>query len=260
VPAVTDLILGMHAGDQLVAVSNYDQDRAETRNLPRVGDYLNNDWEKLAEIRPTVMITQYDADRLPQGLSERARKLDIKLVNIKIERVSDIFATIELLGKILNQPDKAQTAGSGLRSRLREIENQAKSERPIRTLLVLDESGQSVAGPDTFLDDLLTISGGQNVLAGNPNRYPRIDREMLLVMNPEVVIQLQPGAGANQLQQARQFWDSVPGLAAVKNHRVYSITDWYALQPGYEIADLAGQFLQALHPLRASTTTQASDP
>src|SRR5262245_48795440 len=60
VPAATDLILNMGSADQLVAVSNYDISRPGTEGLPRVGDYLNNDWEKLAEIRPHIMITQYD--------------------------------------------------------------------------------------------------------------------------------------------------------------------------------------------------------
>src|SRR5690348_14403504 len=49
VPAATDLIIAMGSGDQLVAISNFDQDRPETHGLPKVGDYLTNDWERLAQ-------------------------------------------------------------------------------------------------------------------------------------------------------------------------------------------------------------------
>src|SRR5690242_14198194 len=45
-PAATDLLVGMGAGDHLIAVSNFDADRDETRGLPRVGDYRTQDWEK----------------------------------------------------------------------------------------------------------------------------------------------------------------------------------------------------------------------
>src|SRR5205807_2554340 len=38
-PAATDLILGMGAGDHLVAVSNYDAAEIGGRKLPQVGDY-----------------------------------------------------------------------------------------------------------------------------------------------------------------------------------------------------------------------------
>ena len=248
VPAATDLILGMNAADQLVAVSNYDEDRPGIRGLPRVGDYLNNDWEKLASIRPKVMITQYDPNRMPPGLQERARELGIGLVNIKIERIDDIFAALDILGKTLKQDAKSQAAAAALRARVDSVQKRVANLPRVRTLVVLDDSGQSVAGPDTFLDDLVTIAGGENVLAGNRNRFPRIDRELLLSLASDAIIQLQPGATPQRLEQAKQFWESVPNLPAVKNHRVYTFTDWYVLQPGYEVGELAEKFAEALHP------------
>src|SRR5437016_4463256 len=44
-PAATDLLIGMGAGDHLIAVSNFDAERDETRGLDRVGDYRTQDWE-----------------------------------------------------------------------------------------------------------------------------------------------------------------------------------------------------------------------
>src|SRR4051794_4265348 len=58
VPAATDLIVGMGAGDHLVAVSNYDLG-AEVAGLPKVGDYQSIDWEKLTVLRPNVLISFY---------------------------------------------------------------------------------------------------------------------------------------------------------------------------------------------------------
>src|SRR5512133_3132877 len=55
VPAATDLILGMGAGEHLVAVSKYDKDRPDVSGLPLVGDYLSTDWEMLARVRPDVL-------------------------------------------------------------------------------------------------------------------------------------------------------------------------------------------------------------
>ena len=139
------------------------------------------------------MITQYDPRAMPPALRDRALELGIELVNIKIERIDDIFAAIELLGKTLGQPAKSQAAAAALRARLDAVKKRVANLPRVCALVVLDESGQSVAGPDTFLDDLLTIAGGENVLAGNRNRYPRIDREMLVSLAPDVIIQLQPG-------------------------------------------------------------------
>src|SRR2546426_11082993 len=70
-PAATDLLVGMGAGDHLIAVSNFDAERDETRGLDRVGDYRTQDWEKLSALRPQKMIIQMRPDRLPPGLRDR---------------------------------------------------------------------------------------------------------------------------------------------------------------------------------------------
>jgi ABC-type Fe3+-hydroxamate transport system substrate-binding protein len=61
------MLLGMGAGEHLVAVSNYEA-APEVKDLPRVGDYQTTDWETLARVRPDVMIIQIAPDRLPPGL------------------------------------------------------------------------------------------------------------------------------------------------------------------------------------------------
>src|SRR5262249_39739693 len=118
VPAATDLILGMGAADHLVAVSNQESDRAEIRQLPRVGDYQTIDWEKLAQLRPDVMIVFMSGDRMPAGVQQRADELHIRLINIKTERLDDIFKTIGFLGDLLNEPQKAKKLRGSIQEKL----------------------------------------------------------------------------------------------------------------------------------------------
>jgi ABC-type Fe3+-hydroxamate transport system substrate-binding protein len=40
----------------------------------------------------------------------------------------------------------------------------------------------------------------------------------------------------------------MPDLPAVKNHRVYVLTDWYSELPGFRIGELAAKFADLLHP------------
>src|SRR5687767_218730 len=70
VPAATDLLIGMGAGDHLVAVSNFDT-RPDAGHLARVGDYRSTDWEMLARIRPDVMVIQIDESKVPAGMRQR---------------------------------------------------------------------------------------------------------------------------------------------------------------------------------------------
>src|SRR5205823_4046816 len=83
VPAATDLILGMGAGDHLVAVSNQESSTVLGQNLPRVGDYQATDWETLAALRPQLMIVQIEPSHLPEGFTRKAAELGIQLLNVR---------------------------------------------------------------------------------------------------------------------------------------------------------------------------------
>src|SRR5438046_742509 len=114
VPAATDVILNMGAGDHLVAVSNWDPKLPELDRLPRVGDYRTVDWEKIAEVKPNMMIVQFAPGKMPAGLEDKARSMGIRIANIKLNRLDDIFTTIDQLGEAVGEPAKARDANQKL--------------------------------------------------------------------------------------------------------------------------------------------------
>ena len=243
VPAATDLLIGMGAKDHLVAVSNYDA----IPNLPKAGDYETVDWELLRSLRPAILISQIKPELQSAGFKTRASDLHIKSVNIQIENLSDIYAAIDSLGSALNDPALAATAKQQMRKRLDAVKASSVGRPPVRTLIVISGNAEFIAGPGGFLDDLLVIAGGVNAAPAGPNHWPKIDREMLLSLKPDVIIQLMPGAPKQEREQAAAIWKRLPQIPAVAAGRVYPIYDEYALQPGWHVTDLAEQFSQCLH-------------
>jgi iron complex transport system substrate-binding protein len=259
-PAATDLIVGMGAGGQLVAVSNFDISRPGMPNLPRVGDYQNTDWERLTELRPSLIIVQMDPARMPAGFRDRAAGIGARIVDIQIERLADIENTLDQLGAELHQPALAASARDRLESRLASVHEDIENAAPITTLLCLDENGSAAAAPGTFLDDVLTAAGGKNVLPVGSPHWPGVDKERLVAAEPDVVIELLPGAGPQVLDQANRFWASLPSVPAVAGHRVYYITDAWSLTPGLEMADLAERLARLLHPDAFAATRPGATP
>lgn len=248
VPAATDLILCIGAGDHLAGISNFDHDRPELAGLPRVGDYQSVDWERLGVIRPQILFIFQKPDRIPEGMRQKADDLGIRLINVRTERLEDVFAAMKMLGDELNERDKADAAIGRLRSRLDRVHQRVAGLAPVKTLFVFDAAARNVVGPDTWLDDLLTLAGGTNAAAEFNNRYPEIDPEKLKALAPQAIIQLLPEATPQVLQQAQKRWESLTGLDAVKNERIRTLTDWYIMQPGCRVGDLAEQFADFLHP------------
>ena len=262
VPAASDIIEGIGCGDHLVAVSNYDLD-PRTRNLPRVGDYLTTDWERIAPLRPQVIVTQYAEGRTPAGFAQRVQALGAKQVNLHIDRLEDIYVAAQKLGDACDEHEKGAKAVTALRQKLDAIHQRVANEPVIPALIVVNSDGTGVAGPGTYLDDLLTIAGGKNAAAELDSPWPTIDRERLAALAPQAIIQLLASDAPQVQRQAESVWASMPDVPAVKNGRVVRLSQWYVMQPGYEVATLAQQFAQTLHPQAMSqpvTTSHSTMP
>ncbi len=245
VPAATDLIVGMGGRDQLVAVSTYDRNRPDVASLPKAGDYQTADWELLATLRPTVLLTAIRPDREPAGFRDHAAALHIDVQNIQVDRLDDLAPAIDRLGVALGNPAMAAVANRGIAARLAAVASRAATRPKVPALIVYSPDATAVAGPGTYLDDLLREAGGTNVLPTTMQPWPTIDRELLLSLHPAVVLQLLPDAKPQELAQARATWAQLPSGAV---GRVCTITDAYATQPGWHLPDLAEQFARCLHP------------
>ena len=247
VPAATDLILGMGAADHLVAVSNYDPAEIDGRTLPRVGDYLGPAWEMIAILHPQVMIIQMSPDRLPAGFTQKADRLGIQLVNVRLNTIDDVSKAIPQIGLAIGEPAKAAALSKNLSDRLGAIRKKTAPLPPVKTLLTLDETGETLVGAGTFLDDLLTVAGGKNAAASLGAAWPKADSETLLELKPEAVILLKPNAKSEVLSAAQSAWNRLPNIPATKQGRIFLIRDPHVLLPGSHIADIAEEMFHDLH-------------
>ncbi|MDQ3441447.1 MAG: helical backbone metal receptor [Planctomycetota bacterium] len=238
----------MGAKDALVAVSNWDAERPEIAGLARVGDYRTVDWEKLASLRPDVMIVQWRPDKMPPGVVERAAELHIELVNLRIVYLDEIFTALQTLGDGIGQREKADSIANDLHRQLDRVRAAVAGKPPVRTLIAQTESPLSTVGGGNFMNDLLAIAGGTNVIKGGDNSYPNIDLERLVALNPDVVIHLLPGESPQVIERAKAFWSSHPELTAVKNGRVYFESESFMLLPGPLVGKIAERFATLLHP------------
>lgn len=245
-PALTELVLALGAGDRLVAVSNFEPPRPATDPLPRVGDYRTADWERLSRLRPGVILTQYRPDKMPEGLADRAGRLGARVVNVDIDTLADVEAALRTIGGAIDV-DPAPAVGR-FAGELAAIRARVAGRPSVPVLVVIGESGLSAVGPGNFVDELIAIAGGENVLKTGPD-YATLDRERLIELDPPTIVQLLPAASEQVRAESAGFWrEKMGNLSAVKAGRVYTITDADALLPGTNSAGLARRLAEILHP------------
>lgn len=252
-PAATDLILAMGAGDRLTGVSTYEMD-PQVKDLPRVGDYLTTDWERIASLKPEHLVVQMAADRMPSGFADRAKQLGIAVHRVQIDRLDDVVRTAEQIGTDINDAEAGRVLSQRIRDGIAAARTQSAGKQPIKTLIALSDDGLAVAGGDTFLDDILVAAGGVNALGPDRKGYLTIDRELLASLAPEVIIHLTPPQTPAAREANDRLWASFHAVPAVENKRVLTIDEPWGLLPASHVVDLAKRFVDHLHPTGQPTT------
>jgi len=247
-PAVTQMILALDAGDELVGVSGYC--KSLPRRLPVVGDATSVNVEALLALRPTLVVAHISPDRLPRRLRELARRKRLKLLCIHLESLDDIYANLRLLGRHLDRARQAEQLIERIRKQLQQISAKVSNKPRVKVLFAANADHPLVAGSGTFIDQLIDIAGGRNV-AESLTLWRSINKEVIIAMSPEVIIEapadISPAAEA-MLQRHRRYWMSLSSVPAVRHGRVYILPDASLTVPGVHVARTARVIAGCLHP------------
>ena len=134
---------------------------------------------------------------------------------------------------------KARRLSADIRAGLEEVRRRA-GKRPKRSVLFIvgrtpgTLQALVAAGRGSYLNEVMTLAGGRNVLADSPVSYPKISIETVLALKPEVIIDTVSEAGELAV---RELWKQIP-IAA----RVYSASGEIFVVPGPRVVDAALAF------------------
>jgi iron complex transport system substrate-binding protein len=121
----------------------------------------------------------------------------------------------------------------------------ARPAKHPRVLAIIDREAGGLgnlvaAGPGSWVDELLAVVGGDNVLAASGLRYPKISLEEVLRAQPDVILDIS-FAGRSELKS----WDAV-SVPAVKNGRVRLLDKQYILSPSPRVKAALDDLAQAI--------------
>jgi iron complex transport system substrate-binding protein len=251
VPATTEMLFAMGAGNRIAAVSNYDRFPPEVARLPRVGGLLDPDVERLLALKPDLVIVYDTQTDLKQQLV-RAKVPTFPYVH---RGLPDIMMTMRALGVRVGAAAAAEAAARRIEQQLEATRAKVANLRKPRTLLVFGrEQGTlrhiDASGGYGFLHDVLELAGGADVLSDLKKQSVDLSTETILARAPEIIIELHYGEspGAERLEAERRVWNALPSVPAVKNQRVYLLVGDEFVVPGPRIVLAVERFARTLHP------------
>ena len=251
IPATTEMLFAMGAGDRVVGVSSYDHFPSRVETLPRVGGLLDPSVERLLALKPDLVIV-YTTQR---DLRQQLERASVPMFLYEHQDVADITRTIRTLGSRIGSAPAAESLAADVERRLDAIKARVDSLPRPKTLLVFGrEQGAlrqvEASGGYGFLHDILQIAGGADALGDIPQQSVQMSTEMILARAPDVIIELHYGdtLAALNVEAERRVWNALPSLPAVRNNRIYLLGGDEFVVPGPRIVDAARRIAETLHP------------
>jgi iron complex transport system substrate-binding protein len=226
-PGTTELLFALGLKDRIVGVTKYCDYPRAAKSKPKVAG-MSVSAEAVIAQRPDLVVAHKS---LNDAAIPQLEKLGLKVFAIEPNTISQIARDIRTLGLVTARPRTADAIASKVEKAVSEVRD-ARKDRPIRRVLVVVQCDPLwVAGPRTFVDEMLRMAHAENVARDARAGFVPFSVELSVARNPEVII-------VGTKSEAEFFLKSPiwRQCDAVRNKRVYVIDSDLLVRPGLRLA------------------------
>lgn len=210
-PSLTETLCVLDACERLVGVDRYSNwPQAVLSKLPVVGGGLDPNIEAIVSLRPDVVVLSNSA-----RVVERLEMLGLRTVTLEPRTQADVQRVIHVLARMMGLPkERAEQEWVRLQAGIDAVARDLpKTVHGARVYFEVSR-GPFVAGPTSFIGEILQRMHVENVIPPELGPFPRVSPEFLVRANPEIILM-----GSHSMQVAHTY----PGwkhMDAVKHQRV----------------------------------------
>lgn len=248
-PSITETLYAIGLGDRVVGVTKYCLFPPEAREKPVVAGFSDVNYEAVLRRRPDLVVMPVDKVRNRENLE----RLGLSVLPLDTRSLYGLLEAIDSLGRATGRRAEAGAVIDRINGAIEEARAAAEGRPRPRVLFSIMHSYQGLGyiteinavGRDGFFSDLLEIAGGENVYRGSLS-FPRLSREAIIFLNPEVIIDVIPYT--EDLEAVRRDWQSLTSVEAIRNNRLVFLTDEADTVPGPRVDGTLRKISRALHP------------
>jgi iron complex transport system substrate-binding protein len=249
-PSLTEIVWALGAGERVVAVSDYCDYPDEARQRPRIGSFLSPNSERILALQPDLVLL----DAVQHQVAGVLEQAGVRVVAVPMQDLAQVRQAMVTVGEALGD---RRSAGEALRAaldrELGEVQRQTAGQPPKRAMFVVDRQigglrGMVVAGPGSYLDELLTLAGGTNVFGDLGTKYGKVAVEAIEERRPEVILDAVHTEQA-QAEQLRRDWLPLKEVPAVRNGQVQVLASREFVTPGPRLGQALRRLAAMLHPV-----------
>lgn len=181
VPSQTELLFDLGLDAEVVGITKFCVHPEEWfRSKTRVGGTKKLDFTKIAELKPDLIIGNKEENEEAQ-IKQLMEQYPVWMSDI--HNLHEALDMIKELGAIADKRQKAYALVNDIEKNF----SQLKAGEKLKVLYFIWKNPYMVVGTDTFINDMLSRCGLENI-AGNNSRYPELSKEEITKLNPDVML------------------------------------------------------------------------
>ncbi len=244
-PSITEIVFALGREDRLVGATLFSDYPEAAGDLPKVGSYVHLDLERIVALGPDLCIAVKDGN--PIEVVRRLEGLGIPVYAVDPRDLETVLRAIGRIGELLNAPDRAGELVRDMGRRIDRVRRRA-ARAPRRPGVFFQIGIQPIVsvGTETFIHELIETAGGRNLTAGDVP-YPRLSREQVLALAPEVIL-ITSMARGRSFEKMKAEWERWSDLPAVKGGRVHLIDSNLFDRPTPRMVEGLEVLFRLIHP------------
>ena len=227
-PGVTEIIFYLGIEDKLVGISNHCDYPEQIKNYTKCAG-MSLDIEKIISLKPDYVIMMKG---FRNGEEEILKSSGIKVIALNMSDINGIVTSIKILGKKFSSEKKAKEFETELYKLEKEINRKCCLVKRPEVYIETWGNPLMTVGNESFISDLIEISGGRNIFSHIKSANIQISSEELISRNPEIIIVAYPEK--IETIKSREYLKTV---SALKNNKVFKIHPDFMVRPGPRILE-----------------------
>jgi len=249
-PSTTEILYGIGAWPQVIAVSQFCTYPDDVKNKPRVNGWDKTNLEQVMALKPDFVI---GVDAQEPFLKDKLTGLGVRSLFVKSQTLADIMESMKAIGRGTGREQEASNLVAKTQAEIEAVQKAVGNRPHPRVLCIVDRVPGTIrdlytATKGSYLDELISIAGGESIAPQGDHGYGKINKEAVLTLNPEVIIDMVQGSKGNFGEDPIAVWNELGEVRAVREKRIYPMTDPSVIHPSQFIGHTAQVFAKALHP------------
>jgi iron complex transport system substrate-binding protein len=248
-PSNTEILFALGAGKQVVGREELSDYPPEAKDVPSIGSVFQKmNTEAIVALKPDLILAaEINSPEQVKALE------DLKLTVYYLpnpKTFDDLYTNLETVGKLTGRSAEAAKLNDSLKARYDAVIQKVSQAKDAPTVFyeidATDPTKPYTSGPGTFIDLVITLTGGKNIGGELKDAFAQISSEELVKQNPDIIVlgDALYGVTPDSLTQ-RPGWSA---LNAVKNKQVFTFDDNLISRPGPRLIDGLEQMAKLVHP------------